>query len=414
MKLQHCAKNEYGRCVPLAETIAKLETLLGGKYDYWIHEEEVAPSLHWSALFIDNIEFRSMGKGVNPEQSRAGALAEAAEWLTPLETERLPGYVAAHQDAIENVLPIEDLLSHIANATPPLLDHIKSLDIARHWVDGWCLTDKGPIKVPIEYIKMINGPNGKAAGNRLEEAIVHAVNEVFERRVHVAALRHKMILPTIIPESIHNPIIKEQMEFIGEQNIEITLKDLSLGGVMPCVGAYFKDRSLPEDYQFHHAFKVGSSFNREEALIRVFTEYAQGRKRDEFNPSSPADLERVLKPDFRSLPSQDGACDNFLSTFMFGFVPYRDASFLEEGERTAFDPGTPSDDCLRDIDMALEICRKLGKELIAVDMSDPASGFYVVQVVIPSYSDALPFHPPSSPGLFRHITRSDVLKMFAR
>ncbi len=412
MNLQHRKKNEYGRCVEPQVTVKKLEALLSPKYDYWIHEEEVAPRLHWSALFVENMEFRSMGKGINALQSRAGALAEAAEWLTPLNTEKLPGYVAARQDELEDVLPLEELLSHITNATPPLLDHIKSLDVAMHWVDGFSLVDDGPIKVPIEYVRMINGPNGKAAGNCIEEAIVHAVNEVFERRVHITVLKNRMTVPTIIPETVHHPVIREQMDFIRDQNIEVTLKDLSMGGVMPCVGAYFKDLSIPDKYQFHHAFKVGSSFNREEALIRVFTEYAQGRKRDEFNPVSDAGLNRVLAPDFRSLRSCDEAIDNFLSTFMFGFVPCRDAFFLEQGERIAFDPGINYDDCLDDIARAREICDLLGKDLIVVDMSDPDAGFSVAQVIIPGYSDVLPFHPPSSPGLFRHITRPDVLKMY--
>ena len=64
-------------------------------------------------LFLDEQpEFRSMGKGVTPEYSLAGALAEGAEWLTTREVNQLPGYVAAHQRDVENALPIEDLLPH--------------------------------------------------------------------------------------------------------------------------------------------------------------------------------------------------------------------------------------------------------------------------------------------------------------
>ncbi len=413
MKLQHRIKNEYGRCVEPNETAQRLEAILKPKYDYWIYEEEVAPLIHWSALFIEDMDFRSMGKGVDAMQSRAGALAEAAEWLTPLDTGELQGYVAARQKELENVLLIEKLLCHVANATPPLLEHIKSLDVARHWVDGCSIMDNSIIKVPLEYVKMINGPNGKAAGNCIEEAIVHAINEIFERRIHITVLKNRMVVPTIIPETVHHPVIREQMDFMRDNNIEVTLKDLSLGGVMPCVGAYFKDMSVPEKYQFHHAFKVGASFNREEALIRVFTEYAQGRKRDEFNPRSPEELKRILDPDFRALLSIDDNCDNFLSTFMFGFVPCRDATFLEEGESVAFNNGIRYDDCMDDIAHAREICERLGKDCIVVDMSNPKTGFSVAQVIIPGYSDVLPFHPPSSPGLFRHITRTDVLKMYA-
>jgi ribosomal protein S12 methylthiotransferase accessory factor YcaO len=260
---------------------------------------------------------------------------------------------------------------------------------------------------------LIHGPNGRAAGNCLEEAVVHATNEVFERRVHATILRNRMIMPTIIPETIPSPLIRGQLEFMRAQDIEVTIKDLSFGEVMPCVGAYFKDRAIPSEYQFHHAFKVGAAFNTGEALVRVFTEYVQGRRRDEFRPRAPEALARILKPDFRALPAQDNACDNFLSAFMFGFVPYRDAAFLEEGERGPFRPSRGYGDCLGDINRARSICRTLGRDYIVVDISDPATGFAVVQVVIPGYSDVLPFHPPSSPALFERVQRTDVLNMYA-
>lgn len=411
MKLRSCRKNKYGRCLDPAVTARNLESILS-KYDYWIHEEQVAPRLHWSALFIENMDFRAMGKGTDAIQSRAGALAEAAEWLTPSPTEKLPGYVTARQDELENPLEIEALLPHIANATPPVLERIKSSDSARHWVDGYSLMHDRTLKVPIEYVRLIHGPNGKAAGNCLEEALVHATNEVFERRVHVTVLRNKMVMPTIMPSTIPSAIVLEYMAFMADQEIEVTLKDLSFGGVMPCIGAYFKDRSIPPEYQFHHSFKVGASFNKEEALIRVFTEYVQGRRNDEFLPRSPESLARILKPDFRSLLSRDDSCDNFLSSFMFGFVPYRDASFLEKGKQAPFENDSGHEDCLEDIAHARRVCETLGLDYIAVDMSDPSTSFAVVQVVIPGYSDVLPFHPPSSPGLFRQITRTDVLKMY--
>ena len=146
-----------------------------------------------------------MGKGVDPQFSHAGALAEAAEWLTAREVDRMPGYLAAHQDEVENPLPIEDLLPHIATATPPVIARIKNLDDAQHWVDGWSLRDERPLKVPLEYVRLIGGPNGKASGNFLEEAIVHAIDEIFERRAQVTVLRERMVVPTIDIEIDRQP-----------------------------------------------------------------------------------------------------------------------------------------------------------------------------------------------------------------
>jgi ribosomal protein S12 methylthiotransferase accessory factor len=417
MKLQSRIKLAHDRCEEPAKTIAKLERLIGAQHAYWLHEEQVAEHLHWSAMFIDGLDFRSMGKGVNAEFSRAGALAEGAEWLTAADIGDLPGYVAAQESEVKNRLPIADLIGHVATATPRVLEQIRALDASWHWVDGYSLRDERVLKVPLEYVRTISGPSGKATGNNLEEAIIHAANEIFERRAHITVLRNRLVMPTIDPETIRHPVIRKQLDFIRSKGIEVTLKDLSFGGVLPCIGAYFRDPHVPPDFQFHHFFKVGASFDREEALIRTFTEYTQGRREHEFidpvSPQAEEQLAALLNHDFRRLPTQPDDCDNFMSAFMFGFVPYRDAGFLQQGEVVPFDAGPRYGDCLQDIVHAREICETLGKDFIVVDLSRPGVDFAVVQVIIPGYSDVLPYHPASSRGLFEAWTRSEVLTSYS-
>ncbi|MEI6072296.1 MAG: YcaO-like family protein [Verrucomicrobiae bacterium] len=416
MKLQSRIKIAHDRCVDPAETIARLDALIRPLHDYWLHEETVAEHLHWTAMFIEGLEFRSMGKGVNPACSTAGALAEGAEWLASRETGKLPGYLGAREHEVPDALPIQSLLGHVATATPPILDRIRALDEAFHWVDGYSLIQERTLKVPLEYTQVISGPNGKATGNNIEEAVVHATHEVFERRAHITVLRNRMVVPTIDPATVTHPVAREQMAFFQSCGIEIILKDLSFGGVLPCLAAYFVDHNIPEDYQFRHFFKVGASFDREEALLRTFTEYAQGRRRQEFFAPDAENrgelLANILAHDFRSLPTQPDDCDNFLSAFMFGFVPYRNAGFLRAGDLVPFDKGPQYADCLDDIAHARAICETLGKDFIAVDLTDPAIGFPVAQVIIPGYSDVLPFHPADSQGLFRRWTRSEVLASY--
>lgn len=414
MKLKSSIKLDCGRSVPPEETVRRLDAVIGAKHDYWIHQEQVDERLFWSALFIEGMDFRAMGKGVTALLSHAGALAEAAEWLTSLDIERLPGYTHTHQDEWADVphLPVEELLTHVATATPPVLETIKELDAARHWVDGWSLTTGQSMKVPIEYVGLIGGPNGKASGNTLEEAIEHGIMEIFERRAHITVLRNRLIVPTIDPATIPDPLIRQHIAFLEERGIKITLKDLSFDGVLPCVGAYFEDPHVPADVQFHHFFKVGSSFNGIEALTRVFTEYTQGRGRDEFIGGSREELDRILRHDFRQLPTMDRTGDNFLSAFMFGFMPCRDADFLREGEVIPFPSRPGYRDSLDDIKQARSICGQLGKDMIVVDFTDPSIGFPVAQVIVPGYSDVLPFHPANSSGLFTRLTRSEVLAMY--
>lgn len=416
MKLESRIKIARERCVPVAETIARLEAFVGERHDYWIHEEMVGPDFYWAAMFIEGMEFRSMGKGATPECARVGALAEGAEWLAARATGDLPGYAWGAAEDFPNAVRFADLLPHISNATPAVLQKIRNLEISGHWVDGFSLRDNRKVKVPIEYVRLVGGPNGKASGNSLEEAIVHAANEVFERRAHIAVLKNRLVVPTIDPSTVRHPLVLRQMEFIRSKGIDFVLKDLSFGGALPCIGVYFWDKNIPADFQFHHFFKVGASLDREEALMRAFIEYTQGRRADEFpalgEPGYEAKCSALLDHDFRRLGTLGADCDNFMSAFMFGMVPYRTADFFLAGDTVPFDPGARHADCLEDIDQTRRIFDALGLDFIVVDLTDPGVGFSVAQVVVPGYSDVLPYHPANSPALFRSVARSEVLKSF--
>ncbi|MDX9866745.1 MAG: YcaO-like family protein [Kiritimatiellia bacterium] len=411
MKLESRKKLAFGRCVPLEETVQRLEAVIGARYDYRLFETSVSDRLHWSALYIDDLEFRSMGKGITPLQARAGALAECAEWAGAKTHAELAGYTVGHQDVIPDAVGIEEMIPHVA-LSEKMIGRVKESDIAMFWADGFSLMTGRTAKLPIEFVRRIGGPSGMAAGNCREEAVVHAIEEVFERRVHITVLRQRLVMPTIDPDTVTHPVVREQLEFVRRQGIEVHLKDLSFGGALPCVGAYFWDPNIPEAYQFHHFFKVGAGFNLEEALVRVFTEYAQGRMRDEFIDGNPADQERVLKYDLRALKCIPDSGDNYLSAFMFGFVPQRTAEYLREGPVVPFRKGEAFDDCLQDINAAKEIFSRLGKECYVLDFTGPEIGFPVVEVVVPGYSDVLPYYPADSRVLFRQYTRGDILRSY--
>ncbi|MFC1497802.1 YcaO-like family protein [Verrucomicrobiota bacterium] len=413
MKLESCIKIEYGKCEKPDNTIKRLEPSIKELYEYTYVEEKVAEYLYWSAIFIDEFDFQCMGKGVAPGWSKAGALAEWAEWVSSRNVDLMPGYIAAHQkDLKEPHLNIEDLVSHVSTAVPSVIEQVKDTNCAKFWVDGYSLMDNRVVKVPIEFVRRISGPSGGAAGNRIEEAIVHATNEIFERRTHITVLRQKLIMPTIDVETIDSPIIQAQIDFIRSKGIEVYIKDLSFGGELPCVGTYFLDPNIPESSQFHHSFKVGSSFNKEHALMRTFTEYTQGRKLDEFIKADKEEQARILNADFRNIKCIEGDDDNLLSAFMFGFVPYKNADFLKEGDLVPFETSEGFKDCLEDIEKAKEICAKLKKDYVIVDFTDPKVDFPVVQVVIPGYSDILPYHPTASDVLFQPWTRARIMECY--
>jgi len=381
----------------LKDTAARLEAALANVCAFDYVEERVSGSLYWGALHTDVLGFPPMGKGASSLQCRVSTLAEAAEWLALRRRRELPGHLRAHQDDVHNPLCIEAFLVHIASATPEFLVDIKDTEPARHWVDGFSLTEECDVSVPLEYVNGISGTNGVAAGNCIEEAIVQGICEVFERRAAVTAVRNRMVLPTINTETIEDAVLREQIAFLRDQGVDVFVKDLSFGGALPCVGAYFINHAVDDRYQAHHVFKAAASYDRVAALRSCLTEYAQVCQLGRHGPQDDKAYERLL--------CRGDEADNFLPLFWFGYVPFGTAGFLTQGNVVPFDAGERLGDCLEDIERAKALCCQLGLDLVVVDLTDPAVGFPVVQVVVPGYSDILPYHPPSSPVLLNGWTR---------
>jgi ribosomal protein S12 methylthiotransferase accessory factor len=401
MQLSNCSKLAHGKCETPEDTIARLDKALSAVHKYECVPQQVSEHLHWVALFIPEINFQSMGKGISATLATASAMAEAAERLAIRDCTRLPGYVCGNEKNIANPLRIADLLSHVSTATPDVVEKIVATDLAQHWVDACSLLTGDQMKVPIQYIHGISGSNGLASGNRMEEAIVQATHEVFERRAAITALKNKMVLPTIDLETIANPVIREQISFIRSHNIDVYIKDLSFGGVLPCVGIYLVDNNVPAEFQAHHLFKAAASYDSDLAIMRTLTEFAQGRRFD--------DSEQTLTKGFERLKCEGDAPSHFLTSFKFGYVSYDDPSFMTQGDLVPFEKKDAGSDCMADIERNKDICRQLDKDYIVVDATDPAIGFPVAQVIIPGYSDILPYHPATSRVLFDGWSRDETV-----
>ena len=399
MNLQRCPIIGYGKSETPENTVRRLESALGSLYQYKYVEGQTAEYLYWSGVFIDEIDFEGAGKGISPILCKASALAETAERLAIRDLTHLPGYIKAHQKDVASPVRIEDLLVHVASATPDIVAKIKDSDLAQQWVDAESLLSGKTLKVPIGYVHGISGTNGLASGNRLEEAIVQATNEVYERRAAITVLRSKLIMPTFDMATIENPVIRRQIQALQSLNIEIVIKDFSFGGVLPCVGVYFINHNVLQDLQLHHILNVGTSFDREEAIMRAFTEFAQGRKFEN----------RPLREGFERLKCLGDNTDHFLALFKYGYVSYTHADFLKEGDVVPFDRGRIYADCMDEIEQAKLIFTQLGLDYLVVDCTDPRIGFPVANVIVPGYSDILPYHPRSSRVLFRGWSRDDVV-----
>ncbi|MBW2639284.1 MAG: YcaO-like family protein [Deltaproteobacteria bacterium] len=217
MKFQNYVRNDYGKCDLPSNTIRRIKDgfrklELNVEYSPF----QVSDNIYWGQIWIDSIRIVCNGKGITPELAEASAYAELAERFSaglfyPVFEERvrfnipalyneetnsflnyewMDGYVHAHQDELEeSTLRIEDLLANERHLTDTDIEHIKNSGMARHWVDGFSITREETIKVPVNFVTYIHASNGMAAGNTMEEAMIQASCEIFERHVQIQTIK---------------------------------------------------------------------------------------------------------------------------------------------------------------------------------------------------------------------------------
>ncbi len=409
MKFQNHLRNEYGKCDLPSNTLQRIrEGFLRLNLDVTYAPVRVAENLHWGRIWIDSLRIICEGKGVTPDLAEASAYAELAERLSGgmfypvfeeqvrfnipalynrtasrfLGFEWLPGYIRAHQNELQNPLRIEDLLVNETQLEKKDVEEIKDSRMAENWVDGYSLLEKKKIKVPINFVAYIHGSNGMAAGNTLEEAVIQASCEIFERHVQIGTIKNEMIVPNIDPQSVDVPLIREMIDFFERKNVSIKIKDLSMSDLFPVVGVLYTNKNLPPDRMEHRIMIPGASFTKGEGLTRCFTEGMQGRK------SFSAPREQLDRP---VIPSSRVA--NLYLLMRCGVSP-KDISFLEQGETKQYKRVKTSDGLLGEIESLKSICSRLNTDCIVVNQTHPVLDFPVVRVIIPGVSDFLPFLNP--------------------
>lgn len=406
MQLQNYTRNEFGKTDTPENTIRNIVDGFGRLgYDVQHMPVSCSDQLHWSTINIYSIHLESQGKGLTPLLAKASAHAELAERFSGglffqafeervrfnmpalysrqvnrfLNYEWLDGYVDSHPDNVRTEhLSIETLLCKQAHLSSEDIRRIKNSPMARHWVDGYSILQEKTIKVPINFIAYINASNGMAAGNTLEEAIIQATCEVFERHTQIEIIKTEQTVPTIDKRTLTNDRLKSLIAFYEKENVEIVLKDFSIGGRFPSIGVLFINHNLRVGRLEHKILVPGVSFNMEEALSRCLTEYMQGRS-TLMSPRPDMDRPVVHRSRVSNLYLLFKCC-----------VSQKDISFLEKGDTIAFTNRLVGD-LLSEIEAIKTICRVLDTDLIVLNLTHPVLDFPVVRVVLPGISDFLPF-----------------------
>ena len=433
MKFKSCIRTECGKCDVPENTIRRIEDGFHRmNLDLHYYSCTSAEHLISGHLRIPVLNFASNGKGITPMLAKASTYAEMAERFSAglhfkLTYKResatdelidrfsnftyLSGYTYAHQDDVRSPVKIEDLLAGKHELSVSDIASIKNSDIAKHWVDYYSVLDDRTRQVPLKFVKRISGSNGLAAGNTIEEAIVHASNEIFERYALRSIIgRGKKELPTIRVESIESDIVHELIDFFRSNDIDIIVKDFS-DGILPCLGVLFINRNLENDGNRLKRFgyrmvNLASSFSTEEALLRCFTERLQGREGFE---------------DFKYWKHYDDLWEKWFERkkirgcapaaaggllFKKGFYE-GDLSFLEKGVEKELENVKVSD-CLDEIGRIAELCRRLDTDFLVIDQTHPVLDFPVVRVIMPRISDVPTFFPGD--GNARELTTFDHIQ----
>jgi ribosomal protein S12 methylthiotransferase accessory factor len=274
---------------------------------------------------------------------------------------------------------VEDLLARETHLTHAQMAEIKDSRMASHWVDGYSLLRNETVKVPIHLVAYIHGSNGLAAGNTIEEAIIQATCEIFERHATIQTVGPERIAPTIAADAIGIPLIQDLMRFYRGKNVDILVKDLSFDGLLPVIGVLFINRNLKSDRLEYRILNAGASFHPEEGLTRCLTEGMQGRT----TLATPRpELDRPVVPRSRV---------NNLYLLMRCGISLKDISFLEQGETRPYPAVSGIHDLHGELEALKAICRRLETDCIIVDHTHPVLQFPVVRVIIPKVSDFLPF-----------------------
>ena len=405
MEFQNCVRNEYGKCDFPSNTINRIKDGLRRlAVDVGYYTYQVSDDIYWGRVWIDSLKIVCVGKGITPELAEASAYAELAERFSAglfypvfeeqvrfnapalyneetnrfLNYEWMKGYVHAHQDDLENPLRIEDLLANESHLTNKDIDDIKNSRMARHWVDGFSIIREETVKVPVNFIAYIHGSNGMAAGNTIEEAMVQASCEIFERHAQIQIIKPEKIVPSIDLDSVDSAVIRDMARFYQEKNVNVIVKDLSLDGLLPAVGVLFINNNLRPDRLEYRILIPGVSFNREEGLTRCFTESMQGRE-----------TLLACRPQLdRPVVHRSHVRDYYM--LMKCSVCLKDTSFLEQGEMSTYN-NTKIKDILGEIEEIKRICRLFNTDCVILDHTHPVLKFPVVRVIIPRVSDFLPF-----------------------
>ena len=381
LRLERCPKcsPDTGiRIVPPEETLRRVMPLLGeaglGEPEDITGKDDVGIpvfSVDRQETALGKPKYYN-GKGVTREQALASAVMESLERYSAEMRDTDEVVYGTYEQACDVMMTIDpkDLILPI-----PVLDRYMSETIA--WTEGWEMFRGCPVWVPacaVYYPYQPDGDyqlfryhtNGIAAGNTMEEAILHALFEDIERDAwSIAEFRDRTNAEIVIEDQDSVPA--QLISKFADKGIEIHLKDLTIDIGVPTIGAAADD-TVTQDPEML-TIGVGTHLNPEIAAIRAITEVAQSRATHKHGAKINAQLQKVTR---------DMGYEKIKKVNHMWFGPNQRKVKLEDMEDRS------TDYVLDDIEVVLGSLMEAGfQSVVAVDLTRPELQVPVVRMIVP-------------------------------
>jgi len=311
------------------------------------------------------------GKGPTPEQAMASAVMEAMERYSAerRETDELVYGTYAEASSVGFTLDPKELILPMR-----IMNYVYNDEIA--WVKGYEMFRGEDIWVPANAVfhPYFNDSdmqifryhtNGIAAGNTLEEAVLHALLELVERDAwSIAEFNEHANADVIVDEgSICGQLLKN----FRDGGVEIHLKDLTNDIGIPTIGAAADDVRTKDPELL--TIGVGTHLNPEIAAVRAITEVAQSRTTHKHGVKTNAKLQKI---------NNEMGYDRIKEVNRMWYSPSKNEIKLSDMERL------DTDYVLDDIEVVLQRLDETGfDKIIAVDLTRSEVGVPVVRMIVP-------------------------------
>ncbi len=380
MKLKDCLKTytqDQDKAVSPAETIsrAKAELLAQGK-NILAESKRVDTGRLGIPVFMcvcgegarEVMPGRKqMGKGATVEQAEASALMELVERYSFFSFwNNETNFIRASWSEAESlvpgkIMPVAEMIRSVGEEISEK-DAVRVLDLVRwRFAPAWNLSTGAEVYAPLDWFKKLNEFNGSSAGNTPEESILQGACELVERHVCALIAGEQPILPSIDPKSITDPVLADLLGCYAKNNIQVRLKDFTLGMPVPTVGALAVDpATFPEKSEI--VFTAGTATSPAKAAIRALTEVAQ------------------LAGDFET-----GA--NFEASGLPKYASLNDFEWIKKGAPASLDslPDIRRQNFLKEINLLCKGLSEKGFSLYSVDITHPELGLAAHYNFVPGF-----------------------------